>query len=151
MTAAYEFTLKNQDENLVSLTDYKGKWVVLYFYPKDDTPGCTKEACNFRDGRAVLEDMGASVVGISKDSPASHKKFSEKYNLNFKLLSDPEAEVIKKYGAWAEKSMFGKKYFGINRNTFLIDPSGNIYKEYKGVNPAKHINDIYDDLKKVLA
>jgi peroxiredoxin Q/BCP len=151
MTAAYEFKLKDQDENIVSLADYKGKWVVLYFYPKDDTPGCTKEACNFRDGRSVLEDLGASVVGISKDSPASHKKFSEKYNLNFKLLSDPEAEVIKKYGAWAEKSLFGKKYFGINRNTFLIDPSGNIYKEYKGVNPAKHINDIYDDLKKALA
>jgi peroxiredoxin Q/BCP len=151
MTKAFDFKLKDQNENTVSLSDFSGKWVVLYFYPKDDTPGCTKEACNFRDGRAVLEELGAVVIGISKDSVSSHKKFSEKYGLNFILLSDPDAVVIKKYGAWGEKSMFGKKYFGINRNTILIDPSGNIYKEYKGVNPAKHIKDIFFDLEKAIA
>ena len=150
MTKAPHFLLLNQERQSVKLTDYLGKWVVLYFYPKDDTPGCTKEACNFRDGREYLEDLGAVVIGISKDSPESHKKFINKYNLNFTLLSDPEAEVIKQYGAWGEKSMFGKKYFGINRNTILIDPNGYIFKEYKGVNPAKHIDDIYKDLKEQL-
>ena len=147
MVKASDFTLKDQNGKSVTLSDFKGKWVVLYFYPKDSTPGCTKEACNFRDGRDYLEDLGAIVLGVSKDSVTSHKKFTDKYKLNFTLLSDPEAEVIKKYGAWGEKSMFGKKYFGIKRNTVLIDPKGNIFKEYKGVNPVKHIKDIYKDLE----
>jgi peroxiredoxin Q/BCP len=147
MVKASDFTLKDQNGKSVTLSDFKGKWVVLYFYPKDSTPGCTKEACNFRDGRDYLEDLGAIVLGVSKDSVTSHKKFTDKYKLNFTLLSDPEAEVIKKYGAWGEKSMFGKKYFGIKRNTVLIDPKGNIFKEYMGVNPAGHIKDIYKDLE----
>ncbi len=150
MVKASDFTLKDQNGKSVTLSDFKGKWVVLYFYPKDSTPGCTKEACNFRDGRDYLEDLGAIVLGVSKDSVTSHKKFTDKYKLNFTLLSDPEAEVIKKYGAWGEKSMFGKKYFGIKRNTVLIDPGGNIFKEYKGVNPAGHIKDIYKDLESQL-
>lgn len=147
MVKASDFTLKDQNGKSVTLSDFKGKWVVLYFYPKNSTPGCTKEACNFRDGRDYLEDLGAIVLGVSKDSVTSHKKFTDKYKLNFTLLSDPEAEVIKKYGAWGEKSMFGKKYFGIKRNTVLIDPKGNIFKEYMGVNPAGHIKDIYKDLE----
>ena len=133
MNKAVDFTLRDQNNNPVSLSSFSGKWVVLYFYPKDDTPGCTKEACNFRDGREYLEDLGVVVLGISKDGPESHKKFVEKHKLNFTLLSDPSAEVIKAYGAWGEKSMFGKKYFGINRNTVLINPEGNIYKEYTKV------------------
>src|SRR4051812_31506209 len=130
MRAAPDFTLQDQNGNEHSLRDYRGQWVVVYFYPKDDTSGCTKEACSFRDGREELERRGLKVFGISADSVASHKKFTDKYGLNFTLLSDPDKTIIDAYGALGEKSMFGRKYIGIKRNTYLIDPDGNIVKEY---------------------
>lgn len=149
MNKAPNFTLLDQGEHPRSLKDYEGKWLVLYFYPKDDTPGCTTEACSFRDERDAIAQFGnAAVVGISMDSPKSHKKFIDKYNLNFTLLSDPDHKTIEAYGAWQEKSMFGKKYLGIVRSTFIIDPSGNIFKEYPKVDPKKHAAEIIADLQK---
>ena len=148
MKKAPDFKLQDQNSEYKTLKDYAGKWLVLYFYPKDATPGCTKEACNFRDSREVIEThSGASVVGISKDSVASHKKFSDKNDLNFTLLSDPEHTTIEAYGAWGPKKFMGREFFGVHRNTYLIDPSGNIVKEYIGVNPQTHAKEILDDLK----
>lgn len=148
MRKAPDFTLQDQDGVDRSLSDYQGKWVVLYFYPKDDTPGCTTEACNFRDARSAIAEFGNSVViGISKDSVKSHRKFADKYNLDFTLLSDPDHKIIEAYGAWQEKSMFGKKYMGIQRMTVIIDQNGNIVKEYPKVNPSKHAAEIIADLR----
>lgn len=148
MNKAPQFSLKDQDNKTHSLDDYSSKWVVLYFYPRDDTPGCTTEACSFRDERELIAALGnAQVVGISKDSVASHKKFADKYNLNFTLLSDPEATTIKAYGAWGERSMFGKKYFGIIRSTVIINPEGMIVKTYPKVDPKKHAAQIIKDLQ----
>ena len=144
---APEFTLPDQNGKMHSLKDYLGKWVIVYFYPKDATPGCTKEACNFRDGREFLESAGAVVLGISKDSVASHKKFADKHELNFTLLSDETTETIKAYGAWGNKKFMGREYEGINRDTYLINPQGEIAKEYKGVNPLTHVGDLLKDLK----
>lgn len=142
------FSLPDQHGNVRTLQEFHGKWVVLYFYPKDDTPGCTKEACNFRDARESIAALGnAEVIGVSRDSVSRHKKFAEKYGLTFTLLSDETAEMIKTYGAWQEKSMFGKKYMGIQRMTLLIDPTGNIVKEYPKVNPARHAAEIIKDLQ----
>lgn len=146
MQSAPAFSLKDQDAMVRSLSDYKDKWLVVYFYPKDNTPGCTKEACNFRDGREFLLEQGVEVVGISKDSVASHKKFADKHKLNFTLLSDPEATTVKAYGALAEKKMFGKTYLGIQRNSYLVNPEGEIVKEYLGVNPANHVAEILNDI-----
>ena len=129
-----------------ALSDYKGKWLVLYFYPKDDTPGCTTEACSIRDARDNLTDLGAEVVGISKDEPADHEKFKTKYNLNFELLSDTDGEVIAAYGAWGKK-MFGKE--GILRKTFIIDPTGTVRKVYGRVTPLGHGEQVVDELKKL--
>lgn len=143
---APDFSLPDQNGKTHTLKQYRGKWVVLYFYPKDATPGCTKEACNFRDGRDVLEEAGAVVLGVSKDSVASHKKFADKHNLNFTLLSDTSAETIQAYGSWGEKKLFGRKYMGINRNTYLINPKGKILKTYEGVNPLTHIGEVLKDL-----
>lgn len=152
MKQAPDFTLLDQDEKSHSLSDYSGQWVVLYFYPKDDTPGCTTEACNFRDARDAIAEFGnAVVIGVSKDTPKSHKKFANKYGLNFTLLSDPSHAVIEAYGAWLEKSMFGKKYMGIQRATYIIDPSGNIAKKYPKVDPAKHAAEIIKDLQSLQA
>ena len=148
MKKAPDFKLQDQNSQYKTLKDYTGKWLVLYFYPKDSTPGCTKEACNFRDARDVIETVsGASVVGISKDSVSSHKKFSDNNDLNFTLLSDPEHTTIEAYGAWGPRKFLGREYFGVHRNTYLIDPSGNIVKEYIGVNPQNHANEILKDLK----
>lgn len=127
-----------------SLADWRGKWLVLYFYPKDDTPGCTVEACSVRDARDELTSIGADVVGISQDEPASHEKFKAKYNLNFTLLSDPEKNAIEAYGAWGKK-MFGKS--GILRKTFIIDPEGQVVKVYGRVTPEGHGEEIVRDLK----
>lgn len=152
MKQAPAFTLQDQNGDNHSLSDYRGKWVVLYFYPKDDTPGCTTEACSFRDARDAIAEFGNAVVlGVSKDNVQSHKKFADKHTLNFTLLSDPQNEVIDAYGAWQQKSMFGKKYMGIQRMTVLIDPDGNIAKEYPKVNPAKHAAEIIADLQKLQA
>ncbi len=123
---APDFTLQNKDGKSVSLSDYKGKKVILYFYPKDNTPGCTKQACNFRDNYPQIIEKGAEVIGISKDGIKSHTNFANKHELPFVLLSDPETEVIQKYGIWKEKKMFGKTYMGVVRTTFLIDEEGNI-------------------------
>jgi peroxiredoxin Q/BCP len=148
---APDFNLPDQNGNLHKLEDYKGKWLILYFYPKDDTPGCTKEACNFRDASNDYKKLGVSIIGISKDSIKSHQKFAEKHKLNFPLLADEDGSVIKSYGAWGEKSMFGKKYMGILRNTYLINPDGEIQKEYKGVKPEIHNKEILKDLNEVIA
>lgn len=147
---APNFNLPDQDGNIHKLEDYKGKWLILYFYPKDDTPGCTTEACNFRDASEEYKNLGVSIIGISKDNTKSHKKFAEKYKLNFPLLADESGKTIESYGAWGEKSMFGKKYMGILRNTYLINPKGEIQKEYKGVKPEVHNEEILNDLKTLI-
>lgn len=152
MKAAPDFSLPDQDENLRSLVDYRGKWVVLYFYPKDDTPGCTTEACNFRDEREAIKQFGnAEVIGVSMDSPRSHKKFIEKYNINFTLLSDPDHTVIEAYGSWQPKKLFGKEFMGIVRSTYIIDPQGNIVKSYPKVAAKEHAAEIIRDLGKLQA
>src|SRR3990170_6173954 len=143
---AIDFNLPDQEGRLHSLSDYKGSWLVLYFYPKDFTPGCTKEACSFRDASREFSQRGVKIVGISKDSVASHKKFAEKYKLKFPLLSDTEHEVIEAYGAWGKKKFMGREYYGIIRNTVIINPKGKIVKEYKNVNPLVHSSEILKDL-----
>jgi peroxiredoxin Q/BCP len=148
---APNFSLPDQDNTVHTLSQYAGKWVIVYFYPKDATPGCTKEACSFRDGRQVLEDAGAVVLGISKDTVASHKKFAEKHNLNFTLLSDTSTETIQAYGAWGKKKFMGREYEGIQRNTYLINPAGEIAKTYEGVNPLTHVGELLKDLKELSA
>ena len=144
---APDFNLSDQNGEIHKLEDYKGRWLILYFYPRDDTPGCTKEACSFRDSSDEYKKRGVSIIGISKDSIKSHKKFAEKFHLNFPLLADEDRKVIESYGSWGEKSMFGKKYMGILRNTYLINPKGEIEKEYKGVKPDVHSEEILKDLK----
>lgn len=143
------FTLPDQQGHLHSLSDYRGKWVVLYFYPKDDTPGCTKEACNFRDEKDRLEDLGAVVLGVSADDVESHGKFHGKYGLNFPLLADPDKHMIKAYGAWGMKSMFGKEYEGILRQTFIINPQGQIAKIWDKVNPEQHALEVAQALEQL--
>lgn len=150
MNKAPDFSLPDQDGKTRTLGDYKGKWKVVYFYPKDDTPGCTTEACSFRDEYQYIQEKGAEVIGISKDSPASHKKFAEKYNLNFTLLSDESLDTIKAYGAWGERSMYGRKFMGIIRSTIIIDPDGNIVREYPKVTPKDHAVQIVKDLRSLL-
>jgi len=147
---AYDFNLPDQDNKLHKLSDYKGHWVVLYFYPKDDTPGCTKEACNFRDSFHELQAKGVQVLGVSKDSVASHKKFAEKYNLNFPILSDENKETIEKYKAWGIKKFMGRSFEGVLRITYLIDPRGKIKKVYEKVNPLVHASEIIKDLKELI-
>lgn len=143
---APDFTLNDDAGQAHNLADYKGRWVVLYFYPKDDTPGCTTEACSLRDARDDITDLGAEIIGISKDEPSSHEKFKAKYSLNFTLLSDPEGKVIEAYGAWGKK-MFGKE--GILRKTFLIDPTGMVQKVYGRVTPLGHGEQVIEDLKRL--
>ena len=140
------FSLPDQDGNIRTNEEFKGKWLVVYFYPKDDTPGCTKEACSFRDNSHLLTEKGVAVVGISKDSVKSHKKFVEKYHLPFTLLSDPEHQVIESFGAWGQKTFWGRKYDGIFRNTYLIDPKGIVRKIYENVKPDEHAVEILKDI-----
>lgn len=144
---APDFSLPDQQGQLHNLADYRGRWVVLYFYPKDDTPGCTAEACNMRDHAADFAAHKVVVLGVSADNQASHHKFATKFNLNFPLLSDPDKSVIQAYGVWVEKSMFGKKYLGIDRQTFLIDPQGRIAKVYPKVNPTQHTQQLLQDIQ----
>ncbi len=139
------FTLPDQDGTMHSLESYKGKWVLLYFYPKDDTPGCTTEACNFRDAFAEYKEKGIEVVGISTDPVKSHKAFAEKYHLPFTLLSDAEKTMVQDYGVWVTKSMYGKEYMGIERTTFLLDPEGVIRAVYEKVKPEEHSKEILAD------
>ncbi len=140
--AAPAFSLPDQDGNTVSLADFAGKWVVLYFYPKDDTPGCTKEACSFRDRHAELQAKGAVVLGVSGDSSASHRKFADKYSLPFPLLADTEHEVARAYGAWGTKKMYGKEYEGMIRSTVVIDPAGKVAKTWPKVKPDGHGDEV---------
>lgn len=139
---APDFTTKDQNGNEVKLSDFKGKRVVLYFYPKDDTPGCTKEACSLRDSFDVFEEKGIKILGVSIDDEKSHRKFISKYNLPFDLLADTEKEIVESYGVWGEKNMYGKKYFGINRATFLIDEEGKIVKIFKKVKVDEHADEV---------
>jgi len=148
MKQAPDFALPDQEGTIKTLADYSGKWLVLYFYPKDDTPGCTTEACSFRDERDAIAEFGnAEVVGVSKDSVKSHKAFTQKFNLNFTLLSDTEHKAIEAYDSWKPKKFMGREYLGIERNTFIISPEGKIAKEYRGVDPKTHAAQIIDDLK----
>ncbi|MBL8189533.1 MAG: thioredoxin-dependent thiol peroxidase [Acidobacteria bacterium] len=136
------FSLKNTEGKTVKLSDLKGKKVVLYFYPKDMTPGCTVEACGFRDDYAQLKKRGVEVIGVSGDDQKSHQKFTEKYSLPFTLLSDPTHEMMEKYGAWGEKSLYGRKYMGVLRITYIIDEEGRITHVFDKVKTATHSKDI---------
>jgi len=144
---APDFSLYNQDEKKISLKDYLGKNVILYFYPKDDTSGCTKEACSFRDNIPKFSKVDAVILGISPDSVKSHKKFSEKYKLPFNLLADEEKKVIEQYGVWKEKSMYGRKYMGVERTTFIIDEKGKIKKIFNKVKVEGHEKKVLEALK----
>jgi thioredoxin-dependent peroxiredoxin len=135
---APDFTLPDQHGNAVTLSDFKGKTVVLYFYPKADTPGCTTQACGIRDHRADYEDAGAVVLGVSPDPPKRIAKFDEKYGLAFPLLGDEDHRVAEAYGVWVEKSMYGRKYMGMERSTFVIGPDGVIKDVFRKVKPAEH-------------
>lgn len=135
---APDFTLPADDGTKVKLSGLRGKPVVLYFYPRDDTPGCTREACSFRDRKKEMEQLGAIVLGVSPDDVASHREFRDKHQLNFPLLADVEHQVAEKYGAWREKVRFGKKSMGIQRSTFLIDAGGVIRKAWKKVDVDGH-------------
>ncbi len=141
------FKLPDQNGKEHSLSDYKGKWVLLYFYPKDDTPGCTKEACAVRDDFDNFDKIKAVVLGASCDSVKSHKKFEEKYQIPFTLLADTEKTLVNSYGVWAEKKFMGRKYMGILRSSFLISPEGKIAKIYEGVKPEAHAQEVLADLK----
>jgi peroxiredoxin Q/BCP len=147
MKFAPPFSLPDQDGLTHNIADYRGRWIVLYFYPKDNTPGCTTEACEFRDEHVIISQFGnAAIIGVSKDSVASHKKFAEQHHLNFPLLSDPDHTVIEAYGAWQKKRFLGRAYMGIQRITVIINPQGEIAKVYNKVTPKGHAMQIIEDL-----
>lgn len=139
---APDFTAINQMGESVSLADFKGKKVVLYFYPKDDTPGCTKEACGFRDDFSKFKKANIEILGVSVDDEKSHKSFAQKYNLPFTLLADTDKNIVQAYGAWGEKNMYGRKYMGTNRITYLIDETGRIAAVFPKVKPEEHAEEI---------
>ena len=141
------FTAETSGGGKISLNDCKGQWVILYFYPKDDTPGCTKEACAFRDHYADFRKNGALVFGVSTDPVKHHDKFVEKFKLPFPLLADTDRKIVQAYGVWGEKSFMGRKYLGTNRVTFLIDPNGNIRKIWPTVKPEGHAAEVLAALK----
>jgi len=144
---APNFTAKDQNGNTVSLSDFTGKTVVLYFYPKDDTPGCTAEACDFRDNYQLLSSQGYDVIGVSTDDEKSHKKFETKYSLPFTLIADAEQEIVNSYGVWVEKNMYGKKYMGTQRTTFIISPEGTISHIIGKVDTKNSSQQVLDLLK----
>ncbi len=146
-TKAPDFTLENQDGELVSLSDYKGKNVVLYFYPKDNTPGCTSQACNFSELKKDFSDKNAVILGVSKDTVKSHQNFVSKYNLNFTLLADPELKAITAYDVWKEKMNYGKKYMGVVRTTYIINEEGIITHAFEKVNASKNPSEMLELLK----
>jgi len=144
---APDFELPDQNGKIHRLSDFRGQMILLYFYPKDNTTGCTKEACSIRDSFPVFNKLKVKVLGVSVDSVQSHKKFSEKYDLPFILLADDKKEVVKKYGVWGKKKFMGKEYYGIFRTSFLIDPQGKIVKIYENVKPEIHAEEVLDYLK----
>lgn len=146
-TKAPDFTLPDQDGSERSLSDWRGTWVLLYFYPKDDTPGCTKEACTIRDNFKEFSRLKIAVVGVSVDSVASHKKFAIKYDLPFTLLADADKKVVNLYGVWAKKKMMGREYMGTVRSSYLIDASGTVAKVYAKVEAAGHADQVLADLR----
>lgn len=146
-TTAPDFNLPDQVGTTHTLSQYRGSWVVLYFYPKDDTPGCTKEACSFRDAFAEYRKAGIVVLGVSKDTPKSHSKFVEKFSLPFTLLADPDTTVIKNYDCWGKKKFMGREFEGTLRYTYLIDPSGTIAMVYTDVDTATHATTVLEDVR----
>lgn len=144
---APEFKLADQNGEVHTLKQYLGKKVLLYFYPKDDTPGCTTEACNFRDGYKDFEKLGLVILGVSADSVKSHKKFAEKFDLPFPILSDEEKVVCEAYGVWGKKKFMGREYMGISRTSFLIDEQGKIEKVYEDVKAKEHAGEVKEDMK----
>ncbi|MFA7302243.1 MAG: thioredoxin-dependent thiol peroxidase [Candidatus Paceibacterota bacterium] len=146
---APDFTLLDQDGKEHTLAEYRGKWVLLYFYPKDDTPGCTIEACTIRDQFKDFSKIGAEVIGVSTDSVASHKKFASAYNLPFTLLADVNKEMVGAYGVFGEKKFMGRTYMGTRRASFLIDPTGKVAKVYEKVKPLMHAAEVIADLKEL--
>jgi thioredoxin-dependent peroxiredoxin len=146
---APDFRLPDQNGREIHLETFKGKWVVLYFYPKDNTPGCTAEACDFTGELAGFENLGAVVLGASPDSAKSHRGFIEKQNLKITLLSDPDHSVMESYGAWQEKSMYGKKYMGVQRSTFLIDPQGKLAHFWPKVKVKGHVAEVRSKLEEL--
>jgi peroxiredoxin Q/BCP len=143
---APDFELQSDTGEPVKLSDFRGRPVVLYFYPKDDTPGCTTEACEFRDAYDGFRERGAEVLGVSPDDIASHEKFKTKHELPFTLLADPDHAVAEQYGVWGEKKFAGKKYIGINRSTFIIDEEGKVARAMRGIKPAGHAAQVLDSL-----
>ena len=141
---APDFELQDQEGKTHRLKDYAGKYVVLYFYPRDDTPGCTKEACSFRDADDIYKKKDITVLGVSTDDEKSHQKFISKFNLPFTLLADTDKKIVERYGVWGEKSMYGKKYMGTNRKTFLIDEQGKIKKVFDKVNVSEHADEVLE-------
>ena len=146
---APSFALKNQDDQTTKLADFAGRWVVLYFYPKDDTPGCTIEACDFTNGLKDFEKLDATVLGCSPDSPESHRKFIAKYKLKVSLLSDPTHEALEKYGAWGEKNLYGKITIGVIRSTAIIDPEGKLAHHWPKVSAKGHAALVQEKLKEL--
>lgn len=144
---APDFTLPNQDGEQVSLSDFKGKYVVLYFYPKDMTPGCTTEACDFRDQHGSFRDLDAVILGVSPDPAESHQKFIDKHDLPFHLLADEDHQVAEDYDVWKLKKNFGKEYYGIERSTFIIDKEGNLQKEFRKVKVKGHVEEALDFIR----
>ncbi len=145
-TPAPDFSLSDQDGKMHTLSDYRGKWVLLYFYPRDNTPGCTKQACVLRDAFPELKKRGCVVLGVSTDTEKSHKKFEEKFKLPFPLLADTEKLLVNAYGVWAPKKFMGREFLGTLRTSFLIDPSGKIVKIYEKVKPPIHADEVLRDL-----
>lgn len=142
---APEFTLTDQDGKQHSLSDYQGKWILMYFYPKDDTPGCTTEACTIRDNFPHFQKSALVILGVSVDSVESHKRFAEKYHLPFTLLSDEDKKVVEAYGVWQKRKFMGREFMGTVRSSFLIDPEGGIAKIYEDVKPDKHAAEVLSD------
>jgi len=145
---APEFTLTDSKGDVHRLSDYRGETIVLYFYPKDDTPGCTKEACSFRDSYQDFKEAGVEVIGISPDSEKSHSKFIDKYELPFTLLSDPDHQVCEAFGVWGIKKSFGREYEGVYRTTFVIGPEGKIKRVFENVKPSDHSQEVLEEVKK---
>jgi peroxiredoxin Q/BCP len=148
-TEAPDFCLQNQDDKKVCLADYKGNWVVLYFYPKDNSKTCTIEAVDFTDNLKQFEQLDTIVIGVSPDSVKSHKNFATKHNLSFILLSDPEHQVLEQYGVWKLKKMYGREYMGVERSTFIINPDGHIEKEWRKVKVKGHVEAVKQEIIKI--